>query len=294
LLNWQAVPFAHHVLTENTGIPFVWHFKEGPFICLQKGTWPQLLELHTRSDGRIYSSPELRRWFETIVPDAAGAQPTLELDGDLPKHDWFEAVPSRRLSEDDGEIHTVVPGRPIGLHPHTVGELAGQGIHLHFYGDFTHHLWQGWIETTSKLAPGHLHLHSQVDQRGWVTEFSKYDAGWLHIFKSENAGELRRANWDDLNYPARIATLVGAGLPLIQFDNRHAIVATQTLSKELDIGIFFTDIPHLREQLANEPMLAQVRQNVWRHRPHFTFDHHADELVAFFRQVIAHRSVLHS
>ncbi|HEU5423902.1 MAG TPA: glycosyltransferase family A protein, partial [Nitrolancea sp.] len=24
LLNWQAVPFAHHVLTENPGIPFVW------------------------------------------------------------------------------------------------------------------------------------------------------------------------------------------------------------------------------------------------------------------------------
>jgi glycosyltransferase involved in cell wall biosynthesis len=37
LLNWQAVPLAHLVLIENTGIPFVWHFKEGPFICLEKG-----------------------------------------------------------------------------------------------------------------------------------------------------------------------------------------------------------------------------------------------------------------
>ena len=31
---------------------------------------------------------------------------------------------SPRLSEQDGEIHTVVPGRPIGLHPHTVAELG--------------------------------------------------------------------------------------------------------------------------------------------------------------------------
>lgn len=291
LLNWQAVPFAHHVLTENPGIPFVWHFKEGPFICLQKGTWPQLMELHTQSDGRIYSSPELRRWFETIVPEAAGAQPTLVLDGDLPKQEWFARAPSRRISAADGEIHTVVPGRPIGLHPHTVGELAAHGIHLHFYGDLTHHLWSGWIETTSKLAPGYLHLHSQVDQRGWVSEFSKYDAGWLHIFKSENAGELRRANWDDLNYPARIATLVAAGLPLIQFDNRHAVVATQALSKALDIGVFFTDIPHLGVQLRNESLLARVRHNVGRHRSQFTFDHHVDDLVGFFRQVIDHRSV---
>lgn len=26
LLNWQAVPFAHQVLTDNPGVPFVWHF----------------------------------------------------------------------------------------------------------------------------------------------------------------------------------------------------------------------------------------------------------------------------
>ncbi|HEY0878212.1 MAG TPA: hypothetical protein VGE10_07140 [Zeimonas sp.] len=32
---------------------------------------------------------------------------------------------------------------------------------------------------------------------------SQYDAGWLHAFRSANEGELRRANWDDLNYPAQ-------------------------------------------------------------------------------------------
>src|SRR5690606_23490936 len=60
LLNWQAVPFAHEVLRAATGVPFVWHFKEGPFICVEKGTWPLLVDLHTRADGLIYSSPEMR------------------------------------------------------------------------------------------------------------------------------------------------------------------------------------------------------------------------------------------
>ncbi len=285
-LNWQAVPFAHQVLAENPGIPFVWHFKEGPFICLEKGTWPRLVDLHTRSDGVVYTSPEMRDWYETIVPGVTRDRPSLVLDGDLPKREWFEGEPSPRLSERDGEIHTVVPGRPIGLHPHTVAALAGQGIHLHFYGDFTHGQWQGWIEKARALAPGHLHLHGTVDQDRWVAEFSRYDAGWLHVFRSENGGDPRRATWDDLNYPARMATLVAAGLPLLQYDNREAIVATQSLARRLDLGLSFTDMEQLAGQLRDAERLAELRENVWRHRLEFSFDHHADRLLAFFREVI--------
>jgi hypothetical protein len=117
LLNWQAVPLAHHVLTENPGVPFVWHFKEGPFICLEKGLWPQLLDLYTRAEGQIYSSPAMRDWFETVVPGLTGRAPTIVLDGDLPKREWFGDDRVARLSDADGAIHTVVAGRPIGLHP---------------------------------------------------------------------------------------------------------------------------------------------------------------------------------
>ncbi len=288
LLNWQAVPFAHQVLLDNPGIPFVWHFKEGPFICLEKGTWAQLIDLHTRSDAQIYSSPEMRDWYATVVPETAGGL-TLVLDGDLPKREWFDADCSPRLSDADGQIHTVVPGRPIGLHPHTVGELAQQGIHLHFYGDFTHGQWRAWIDKALGIAPEHLHLHPNVDQERWVAEFSQYDAGWLHVFKSDNGGDLRRANWDDLNYPARITTLVAAGLPLLQYDNRGAAVAADALARERDMGLFFTTMEELGAQLRDQARLAQVRANVWRQRQEFTFDDHADRLIAFFRQVIDRR-----
>ena len=72
------------------GIPFVWHFKEGPFICLEKGTWPLLIDLHQHSDGQIFSSREMRDWFNTVVPGLSLSKPTHVLDGDLPKRDWFD------------------------------------------------------------------------------------------------------------------------------------------------------------------------------------------------------------
>jgi hypothetical protein len=289
LLNWQAVPFVRHVLQRVPHIPAVWHFKEGPFICLEKGTWEQLVAVHRRADGQIFCSPEMQAWYETAIPGVTRQGPTLILDGDLPKREWFEGVPTPRLSEVDGELHTVVPGRPIGLHPPNVRELAEQGIHLHFYGDFTHGQWLEWIEKTRILAPRHLHLHPQVDQDRWLAEFSQYDAGWLHWQRSENRGDIARSNWDDLNIPARLTTLLTAGLPVLQYDNEGAAVATQTLGQEHGISIFFKSMAELRVQLADDAQMARLRAKVWRQRERFTFDHHVERLVQFFRTVIKNK-----
>lgn len=285
-LNWQAVPFAHEVLCDNPGVPFVWHFKEGPFICLENGTWPLLLDLYRRADGRIYCSPEMREWFATVAPDLNDAASCV-LDGDLPRAAWFGDERSPRLSDHDGEPHTVVPGRPIGLHPGVVADLAREGIHLHVYGDYTVGQWRSWVEQVRALAPGYVHTHPNVDQEHWIREFSRYDAGWLHYFESRNDGDLRRATWDDLNYPARIATLALAGVPMLQRDNTGATVASEALARCLDLGFSFTTMAQLGEQLRDHPRVEHTRENVWRQRERFTFDAHADELIAFFRQIIA-------
>lgn len=287
LLNWQAVPFVHTVMQSVPDVPFIWHFKEGPFICLEKGIWDELVDLTMHSDGQIYSSPEMRDWFDTIIPGVARNGRNMALDGDLPKRDWLTDTRAPLLSDQDGEVHTVVPGRPIGLHVHVVGDLAKQGIHLHFYGDFTHGQWAEWIPRARALAGKYLHLHPNIGQEQWTAEFSRYDAGWLHWQASENGGDLRRANWDDLNYPARIATLAVAGVPLLQYDNRGHSVATQTLAQERDLGLFFGSIEELAEQLRDRPRMAALRESVWRQRADFTFDAHTDELLAFFRTVIA-------
>jgi hypothetical protein len=286
LLNWQAVPWAARVLRDNPGVPFVWHFKEGPFISLEKGDWADLVELTTRADGVVHSSAEMRDWFETVVPGAGDRDRTLVLDGDLPKADWFDGRFARRLSDVDGDAHTVVPGRPIGLHPETVAELAAEGVHLHFYGDFTHGQWRAWIARARVLAPDRLHLHPTVDQLRWVVELSRYDAGWLHVFRSRNGGDIRRADWDDLNLPARMATLAAAGLPMLQRSNEGAIVATQSLARALGTSVFFDEIAEVGERLRDREGMAAARAAVLASRRQFTFDAHADRLVAFFRSTI--------
>jgi hypothetical protein len=293
LLNWHAVPFAAEVRRSLPEIPFVWHFKEGPFISRERGTWPDLLELTERSDGVIHSSPELAEWFATFVPGAAHPERSLVLDGDLPRAEWFEGRGGRRsprLSDADGALHTVVPGRPIGLHPSDVAALAANGVHLHFHGRFTHGQWREWIDRTRPLARRHLHLHPTVGQVSWVRVFSRYDAGWLHVFRSRNEGDLARADWDDLNLPARMATLAAAGLPMIQADNAGSRVAIQTVGRELGVGLFHRDAEELAATLRDGAAMNALRANVDRHRSTFTFDAHADRLIAFFRSVIDGRA----
>jgi len=286
LLNWQAVPLCHKVLKANTGIPFVWHFKEGPFICLEKGSWNEMMELYNKADGRIYTSEEMMWWLEEFITKEEHSIDYV-LDGDLPKKDWFDQPKSPLLSDSTpSEFHTVVPGRPIGLHPHTVVDLAKQNIHVHFYGDFTHGQWKQWIEKTHLMAPGFLHIHPNVDQENWVKEFSQYDAGWLHFFKSENGGEIKRSNWDDLNIPARMATLAICGLPMLQRNNADHIVATQSLVKKLDVGLLFNDMEELGSLIRNKELMTRLRDNAWKQRHLFMFDYHVEELVSFFRQVI--------
>lgn len=284
LLNHQAVPFAHYIMLTNPGIPFVWHFKEGPFYCRQNGTWKELMELYVNSDGQIYTNPEIKKWFGQFI--AQEEQLTLILDGDLPKADWFDGKPSHLLSANDGEIHTVVPGRPLGLYPTDVKKLALQGIHLHIYGDIQQVYWGGWIAQANALAPGYLHSHPHCNPEQWVSEFSKYDAGWLHVFDCGNQGEMMKASWLELNYPARMTTLAAAGLPMIQKDNSVHIAATQSLIRDLDMGIFFHSMDELGEKLKDKRRMQEIRNNATKNKMFFSFDHHVDDLVAFFEKVI--------
>ncbi|MES2730210.1 MAG: glycosyltransferase family A protein [Bacteroidota bacterium] len=285
LLNSQAVALAHQVLINNPGIPFVWHFKEGPFYCRQRGTWNQLIDLYTLSDGQIYINQELKDWFQPFLMKQK-EDVSFIVDGDLPKKEWLSGERSPLLSDMDGEIHTVLPGRPMGLEVTDIAQLANLGIHLHFYGNFLHKMFESWVEHAQTLAPHHLHIHPTCTTKDWVKELSQYDAGWLHFFKSDNQGDLLKANWNDLNYPARMATLGFAGLPMIQCDNSGHLVATQSLLQRLDMGIFFHSFEDLRNQLRDKQQLQRLRQNVWDKRAVFSFDYHVDDLIAFFRRTI--------
>jgi len=67
-------------------------------------------------------------------------------------------------------------------------------------------------------------------------------------------------------------------------------VATQTVARQHDIGVFFSSIPELRQRLADAPRMAQLRENSWQRRLYSMFDRHADGLSAFFREALRQRA----
>ncbi len=77
---------------------------------------------------------------------------------------------------------------------------------------------------------------------------------------------------------------------MIQRDNAGHVVATQTLVRERDLGLLYRDVEDLAAQLKDAARMERLRDSVWRQRDRFTFDNHAERLLAFFREVIVHRA----
>lgn len=140
------------------GIPLAFHFKEGPFICQERGLWPILVRALEESAGQIFIDEECQAWFSLALDRQFNPQTTRILYGDIPKIDWMTADWAPRLSDQDGQIHTVCAGRPLGLDPFP--EIARAGIHVHFYGD--HFARQHPVWTAACLATGQLADHMRT------------------------------------------------------------------------------------------------------------------------------------
>jgi glycosyltransferase involved in cell wall biosynthesis len=291
LLNILAVPLAHEVMMNCKDIPFVWHFKEGPFFSRQRGDWEMLIDLYEKSDGQIYINEESKNWFGQFL--SGHNQNSFILDGDLPYSAYFKELRSSPLSENQEDVHTVIPGRPFGLSPLNVLTLARNKIHLHFYGNQENTYW-AWIEKIPVEARPFLHQHQNCLPSQWTLELSKYDAGWLHIFESNNFGEVAKYEWPDFNYPARMSTLAAAGLPMIQKNNSIHTVATQELTRKLEVGLFFSTYEELGEKLRNSENMKTLKENCWKQRSFFCFDHHSGRLIDFFKTTIKEFNVANS
>lgn len=283
LSNWDGVDLAYSVLKANLGIPFVWHFKEGPFVCMANGDWPKLFELYLYADGKIFINNETKDWFSQFLPITS---PYFLMDLDPPKKEVFSNNLSRKLSAKDNSIHTVIPGRMIGLDHNDIKMLAKYDIHLHLYSESAHDGRRSHNTFLKKIAPDHFHIHPHVSSRKWVEEFSKYDAGWLHCFNSKNYGDLSKATWDDLNIPARLYTLAAAKLPMIQRDNFKHRVAMQDIVQRTGVGLFFKSISNLSATLHDKEKMSQIRSNLDRSRYQFCFDSHVPDLSSFFQIII--------
>lgn len=286
LLNYVAVDLAYDVLKANLNIPFVWHFKEGPSVCLSIGQWDKLIYLYTFSDGKIYLNETAKDWYHQFIPQKGL---NFIMDGDLPKKDYFTENFTEKLSVRDNHIHTVVAGRIIGISPSEMEILAKNNIHVHLYSENYHDCREDFNNEMKRNAPNHFHIHPHCSAQDWTKEFSQYDAGWLHSLSSENNGELLLASWDDLNIPARTNTYASAGLPVIMKDNSLHTVAVQTKIKDLGYGIFFNDMEDLSKQLTDKSKMNILTKNAKKTSTLFSFDYHVEDLISFFREVINYK-----
>jgi len=73
---------------------------------------------------------------------------------------------------------------------------------------------------------------------------------------------------------------------MIQFDNQGSVVASQTLCRDQDLGVFYRTAAELADALRDRQRMAGLRYSVWQQRAHFTFDAHVDALIGLFRDVI--------
>lgn len=284
LLNFKAVDLAHIVLKANFHIPFVWHFKEGPFFCRSLGLWDKLIDLYRLSNGLIYTNSTIQKWFSLFLPPSEC--PVMVLDGDLPSQQWFTNERSPLLSLKDGEIHTVVAGRMLGIGTDAIEALADSHVHIHIYGDVFQTGARKQLDEALALAPDYVHLHHNCPAESWVREFSQYDAGWLHYFESRNGGDLLRANWIDINSPARMSTYAMAGLPMLMHDNTGHLVHHQQYLQHLNMAIPVKSFSSVAQAFADKQRISAIRKSTWDGRHIFCFDNYADSLIDFFRKVI--------
>ncbi|RBY82904.1 glycosyl transferase family 2 [Geodermatophilus sp. TF02-6] len=285
-LNWRAVPLAHAVRSAFPELPFVWTYKEAPQRSIVRGEWPLLADLVCGADAVLLATEEERDWFALALrgrvdPDRLGV-----LDGDLPKRDWLDGPLSPKLSDADGQPHTVVAGRPAGLDLDWVLDLARRGVHTHLYGQVRapgpKGSWTGWLAEALAAAPRFVHVHPAVGPEDWVRELSRYDAGWLHRFDSANGGDLRRASWDDLNSPARLPIYLAAGLPVLQQANPGSVVSVERVLRRDGTGLFYRDADDVAGVLAGELAARRGGTAALAVREQHTFDAHADRLVELF------------
>jgi len=288
-LNWRAVPLAHAVRSAFPDLPFVWHFKESPQRSIVRGEWPQLADLVAGADACLLATEEERDWFALALRGRVDPARLGVLDGDLPKRDWLDAPLSPKLSDADGQPHTVVLGRPFGFDLDWVLDLARRGVHVHLYGQVRapgpKGAWTGWLGEALAAASGFVHVHPAVGPEDWVRELSRYDAGWLHRFASDNGGDLRRAGWDDLNSPARLPVLLTAGLPLLQAAHPGSVVAVERILRAEGTGLFYRCADEVAAVLAEEVAGRRGARAALAVREQHTFDAHADRLMELFRSL---------
>ena len=249
-------------------------------------------------DGHLFCNRGKARYWRSPVREGGCGLDVFDdcevidyLDGDRPKLEFMNDDFSERLSQRDGEIHTVCIGRPFGI---DYLAAARRGIHVHVYGN----AYDEVIRTIARDLPladagreaalvgRYVHVHPSLQPTGsswedvrraksaWVREFSRYDAGWSYVG--------RPLPWEPLDdraaIPSKVSTYLLAGLPVIG-DVRPGHYRYDELVR-LGVNIDLDGYDTLRERLDEEVSTRRRGERAIRERADYSFEATVEPLLA--------------
>jgi hypothetical protein len=244
------------LLQQGCPVPVIRHYKEHYLrsypdeqICIEQST------------GVLFINPESQAYFGQVYQLP---QHTACLDADLLPQQYLAGTFQPKLSAQDGQPHLLIAGtvtddggrydyRPL------ICELTACGAHVHLYGLFRRlAAAQGLLYDTEMVAAAYralptgnrLHVHAPIGPEHFVSEWSCYDAGLLHMPRTDDA-------FRTLNLPNRYSAYLAAGLPVALPAGEMS--AMQRQLEVMGAAVIYRDSADLVAQLPNPQATANAR-----------------------------------
>lgn len=256
LLNvWDGSNRATAALLERgCPVPVIRHYKE--HYCTPSEAERTCLE---KSTGVLFINEESRAYFSRLyrLP-----RHTACLDADGIPARYLAGTFSPKLSAADGVAHLLIAGSVSadgGRYDYRglIGELTAAGAHVHLYAQFRKLTASGQLNNTGDVAAAYralerahlVHLHPPVPPARFVEEWSRYDAGLLHVPRGDDPFRL-------LNMPNRYSAYLAAGLPVAL--EAGAMPAMQRQLEHWGAGIIYHDAAELVRRLPDPGAAARI------------------------------------
>lgn len=153
-------------------------------------------------------------------------------------------------------------------------EIARNKMHIHIYPVRDD---EAYIKL-SKENP-YIHYHKRLPRTTLLKEISKYHFGWAAFYDGLNKEHLKMA------FPNKILDYVGAGLPVITF-NQHETIAR--FIRRHKLGITLSDISELDKlkKVVKDGTLNEIRRRAKKLRYEFTVERKIPSLLEFYSKVM--------
>jgi hypothetical protein len=244
------------LLAHGCPVPLIRHYKEHYFSAFEDEC--KVLE---QSTGILFINEESLNYFNSLynLP-----KHTACIDADLIPCRYVSTNFQPKLSSRDNSPHLLIVGTASvdgGRYDYreTINELTNAGAHVHLYALFKELTKTGQLSISNAAEaayhdvgrPGYLHFHQTIPPERFVEEWSKYDAGLLHIPRADDP-------FRTLNLPNRYSAYLAAGVPVALAAG--TMPAMQRQLEQLGAGIIYNNLAELVERLPNEEAASRARK----------------------------------